>query len=59
MLYNNEVHSHNHCCHGKAKSIAILSVSEALVIQLAKHVRSIILLSVICVDCTVFVHIIL
>ena len=59
MSRNIEVYSHNHCCHGKAKSIAILSGSEDLVIQLAKYMRPIILLSVICLDCTIFVHIIL
>ena len=47
MSRNIEALSHNHCCHGEAKSIGILSVPEALVIRLAKHMRPIILLSVI------------
>jgi hypothetical protein len=48
-MINNEVPSQNHCCRGKAISIAYSQcMSVALVIQHAKRMRRIILSSVSC-----------
>jgi hypothetical protein len=42
VLRNNEARSRNHCSHGKAKVLHILTVSLALVIQHTKGMHSII-----------------
>jgi hypothetical protein len=48
-IRNNESRSRDHCCHGKAISITHSEcVSVALIIQHAKRMRRIILLSVAC-----------
>jgi hypothetical protein len=43
---NNEAHLCNHCCHGKANVLHILSVSVALVTQHAMHIHCVIFTSV-------------